>query len=291
MGSPERVDVLLVPYDSGHRGLRMGAGPEHLARSGLDGAPGLGGREVRVSVVEAASPFRTENTTAFELFGIVSERVRVAVGAGAFPLVLSGNCNATVGTLAGVMGAGPEEETGLIWFDDHADFRTPETSASGFLDGMGLSIAVGHCWERAARAVPGFRPVREENVVLVGTRGAEEVERERFGRSKLAVVTEREMREAGAQGRFGAALAGLRGRVRSVHVHLDLDVLDPEVVGPANEFAPEGGLTVEEVEAAIRAISEHFIVASANVASYDPARDEEGRVARAGVKLAKALVG
>jgi hypothetical protein len=31
------IQLLLVPYDSGHRGWRCGAGPEHLLRAGLPG--------------------------------------------------------------------------------------------------------------------------------------------------------------------------------------------------------------------------------------------------------------
>jgi arginase len=107
---------------------------------------------------------------------MVAERVSEATASGSFPLVLSGNCNATVGVIAGLAGASAKEEgaeeVGLIWFDGHADFNTPETTTSGFLDGMGLAIAVGHCWAQMVRAVPGFRPVREKNVVLIGSRGA-----------------------------------------------------------------------------------------------------------------------
>lgn len=183
------VAVFAVPYDSGHRGVRMGAGPEHFLRSGLCEALRGDGRGVDTDVIEAQKTFRTENTTAFELFGLLADRVREAAASGRFPLVLSGNCNATVGTLAGIRSADPDDEVGLIWFDGHADFKTPETSPDGFLDGMGLSIAVGHCWKQALRTVPRFRPIREENVVLVGTRGAQEADRDRFEGSALTVVT------------------------------------------------------------------------------------------------------
>ena len=69
-----------------------------------------------------------------------------ATASGRFPLVLSDNCNATVRVITGLTGASPkeEEEVGLIWFDGHADFNTPETTTSGFLDSMGLATAVGH---------------------------------------------------------------------------------------------------------------------------------------------------
>ncbi len=38
MGTHPDISVVVVPYDSGHRGLRMGAGPEHLVEGGLAGA-------------------------------------------------------------------------------------------------------------------------------------------------------------------------------------------------------------------------------------------------------------
>jgi arginase len=136
------VEILAVPYDSGHRGVRMGGGPEHLLRGGIEGKLADGRRQVRARIVEARSPFRAEIATAFELFRRVSERVGAAVEAGSFPLVLSGNCNNIVGVVAGLAGSSPDE-VGIVWFDDHADFNTPETTTTGFLDGMGLAIAVG----------------------------------------------------------------------------------------------------------------------------------------------------
>jgi arginase len=81
----------------------------------------------------------------------------------------------------------------------------------------------------------------------------------------------------------------MAGKVRRVHVHLDLDVLDPDAVNPANEFAPQRGLRAEEVEACIWAIRERFEVTSATVASYDPSFDGEGRVLKAGVTLTEDL--
>jgi arginase len=193
------------------------------------------------------------------------------------------------GDLANAGASPKEEEVGLIWFDGHADFNTPETTTSGFLDDMGLATAVGHCWAEMVRTVPAFRPVREENVVLIGSRGATQVEKERLWASEATVVEEQSVRALGAQGALEPALNAMVGRVRRVHVHLDLDVLDPDAVNPANEFAPERGLRAEEVEACIWAIRERFEVSSATVASYDPSFDREGRVLKAGVTLTEGL--
>ncbi len=282
------VAVFAVPYDSGHRALRMGTGPQHFLSNGMEDALLATGHRVSSEVLEARSSFRTEITTTFELLGVVAQRVREAAESGDFPLVLSGNCIATVGVVSGLRGASGEE-LGIVWFDGHADFNTPETTTGVSLDGMGLSVAVGHCWTQMARTIPGFSPVREDNVVLVGGRGASSIEKERLRDSGVSVVEERHIQEASSAEALGAALDTVRARVGRVHVHLDLDVLDPDVVGIANEFAPEGGLTAEEVEEAVRVIRERLEVASATVASYDPSFDWKGRVLKAGIGFARAL--
>ena len=290
MGNKERsVAVFAVPYDSGHRALRMGAGPEHFLSNGMENALAASGHGVSLEVLEAQSSFLTEITTTFELLEVVAQRVRGAAGSGDLPLVLSGNCIATVGVVAGLANPSQEEELGIVWFDGHADFNTPETTTSASLDGMGLATAVGHCWAQMARTIPGFRPLREDNVVLVGGRGADSLEKERLRDSGVSVVEERRIREVSSAEALGAVLDTMAGRVERVHVHLDLDVLDPEAVGPANEFAPEEGLRTEEVEGSIRVIRERLEVASATLASYDPSLDRKGRVLEAGVAFARTL--
>ena len=186
----------------------MGAGPEHLLGNGLGEALGAGGRRVSSQVLHPAGDPPAEVATAFELDGLVSRGVSSAVSEGAFPLVLSGNCNTSVGTLAGVGPTG----LGVVWFDAHADFNTPETTTTGFTDGMGLAIAVGHCWKEMARGVPGFSAVPEENVVLVGARDVGPEERERLDASRIGPVDADLIEERGLRGALAQALDALGSR-------------------------------------------------------------------------------
>ncbi len=278
------VRVVAVPYDSGHRSLRMGAGPGHLLKNGLCEALGSSERRVELATLHPQKDPLAEVATAFELDRLVSEEVRDAVSGGELPVVLSGNCNISVGTLAGV---GPEG-LGIVWFDAHADFNTPETTTTGFSDGMGLAIALGHCWKEMARGVPGFSPVAEENVVLAGAREVEPSEKERLGASPVVVVGADRIEQEGLRA-LAVALDILRTRVGRVYVHVDLDVLDAGKVGKANEFASEGGLSAEELEEALGMICERFAVAACGIASYDPAFDADGRVLRAAVAGVRVL--
>jgi arginase len=285
MAEPPAVRTIIAPYDSGHRGLRMGAGPDHLMEGGLPEMlcsterPSLSFTHVLPEVDPPA-----EVATAFELDRLVSEQVREAVAGGEFPLVLSGNCNTAVGTISGL----GVSDLGVVWFDAHADFNTPETTTTGFTDGMGLAVAVGHCWKVMARGVPGFSAVAERDVLLAGVRAMEPAEEERLAASDVSVVgADRIVLEG--PGTLEAAFDGLKSRVDRVYVHLDLDVLDPEKVGKANEFAPEGGLSAEDLKTALGLVRERFAVAAAGIASYDPAFDADGRVLAVALAFARML--
>jgi arginase family enzyme len=97
------VRTIFAPYDSGHRSLRMGAGPDHLMESGLPEMlrsterPSLSFADVLPEVDPPA-----EVATVFELDRLVAEQVQEALAGGELPLVLSGNGNTAVGTIAGL---------------------------------------------------------------------------------------------------------------------------------------------------------------------------------------------
>jgi arginase len=96
------VQIIQVPYDSAHRDLRMGSGPLHFMRSGLEQTLNQCGDNVHVDIVESNSAFKSEIKTAFELYRELAERVRSASSNRRFPLILSGNCNSSFGTIAGI---------------------------------------------------------------------------------------------------------------------------------------------------------------------------------------------
>ena len=280
-GHPD-IRIIAVPYDSGHPDRRMGAGPQHLLDNGLAESLRSDGRGVSITTVRHEREPPAEVATAFELQGLVSRQVRSAIDEGQLPLVLSGNCNtAAIGSLAGA------ENPGIVWFDAHGEFNTPETTTTGFIDGMGLAIAVGHCWKEMAKGVPGFNPIPEENAVMAWVRAVDTSEQERFDASGVVVVGP----DVEGQGlrALEDALDRLRSRVELVYVHLDLDVLDAAKVGRANEFATPEGMDVEQLEAALDMVRERFDVAAAGIASYDPSFDTDGRVLRAATAGARAL--
>src|SRR6266550_9222781 len=215
------VQLLAVPYDSGHRGAGMGAGPEALLKAGLERTLREDGHRVHTKIAELpADSWHAEIQTSFELMRMLSAAVTNAVEAGRFPIVLAGNCNTAVGTIAG-LGA---RSIGVAWFDAHADFNTPETTASGFLDGTAVAIITGRCWTQLAATVPGFEPVPDDRVCLIGTRDIDSLEGGLLDQSAVEVIGPRKLRSD-----LTGSLSSIGRRVQRMYIHLDLDVLDAGV--------------------------------------------------------------
>jgi arginase len=193
------------------------------------------------------------------------------------PITLSGNCNTGVlAALAHNTGA----NLGIVWFDAHSDAETPETSTSGFLDGMGLAMALGRCWRPMLESA-GIAPVPGCRVVLVGAREISEAAGRLLGDTGVAVIPPAEVREVG----IAAGIDQLqKAGVTRLHVHVDVDVLDCDRVGRANAYALPDGLMPDQLVAAIRSLTGAFALTSASLASYDPETDPSGRVAEAAVQ-------
>lgn len=174
---------------------------------------------------------------------------------------------------------------GVVWFDGHGDCNTPENFTGNFLDAMGLSTLTGRCWQALCATVPGYRPVPDEHVVLVGAHGADRGALGVLAASGIAHVSAAEVIARGAPAALGPTLDAIaRYGVGRFYVHLDVDVLDA-AWAPATEFAPEGGLMPDQLAACVGEITSRFAVAAAAVASYDPDHDREDRVLSAALDV------
>jgi len=278
------IQIIQLPYDSGHMGVRTGRGPDHFLQRKVDQILRDDGHQVDSYRIESKAFFTTEIGTAFELNRLLAGQVNSAIRSKVFPIVLAGNCNSCLGTLAGI-GQNP---LGVVWFDAHGDFNTPETTLSGFFDGMGLAMATGRCWRPLLGTIPGFSPVADANVVHIGARDLDPEEARLLQESEVQVVKPGEegnrMRTA-----IQTALNKLGKKVSRVYLHVDIDVLDTGEALP-NHLAVPGGLSVELVEEVIGMVKERFEVCAGAITSFEPDYDKDDQVLDAGIRIIKAFV-
>ncbi len=281
------VAILSVPYHLDRHAEGPGNGPARLLEAGVEATlTGAGHTVAPVQSVGLDQSVGNETGDIFELARRLAAAVRDARQGGAIPLVLAGDCSNVIGLVSG--SSEGAEDLGIVWLDAHGDAHTPESSSSGFFDGMPLAVVLGRCWKTLAASVPGFRPLEGGDVVHLGGRAFDDNEREPMEAAGIAVIDAVAMQADGGEARVTEALEQLAARKQRLHVHLDLDVID-RADGVANGHAVDGGPSLALIEAALTTVAVTGQISSATICSYDPSFDADGRAAAAGIRLLGAL--
>ncbi len=273
------IDIIAVPYDSAQLHYRMGAGPAALLDAGLAQLPG-----VRVPTIDVDAPSSPDAVRILDhpirLADAVSRAAAQARAQARFPLVLSGNCFMSVGAVAAI-----SDDLAFVWLDAHGDLNTPANSPSGFLDGMGAAVMLGWCHGGAAATIHDFAPLPASRFTLAGARDLDAGEAAAVASGQVRHVPAAALRDGVSDATLDDMIAG----ASRAYVHLDLDVLDPDAVGPANTYATRGGVTLEQVGDLITALAHRMPIAGMTISSYDPAVDASGAVRNGAVRLVRGV--
>ena len=256
--------IVEVPFHMGVEQVAVGRGPAQFVAAGADRVLSTGGIPAEVLHVQKRDSTTTGLDAIVDLNRQVRYAVRAALAEGVAPIVLSGNCNSCLGTLAGIgeQGAAPG---GIVWLDAHGDFNTPESSISGNLDGMALAAAVGLCHHDLAQRIGLEAAVAPGNVLLLGCHDLDPGEPERLAAAGVTVRRPHELRDV------TDALHSLGERAGAIYLHIDIDFLT--------------GVTLAEGESLLRAILESVPVAAIALTNYNPGLDDDARIRDAGLHL------
>ncbi|MBA2753197.1 MAG: arginase family protein [Chloroflexia bacterium] len=270
--------VIRVPYRYDEREEGLGAGPSALLGAGLVDRLKSAGVEV-AGAVEVTLPDeeREAGRTAVNI-GLLGAHTARATGdaldAGETVLVLAGDDTATIGVLAGLQRAhGAGAAIGVVWFDAHGDFNTPETSYSGILAGMPVAILAGLAgplWRAAAGLAP---PMPTDRIVLGGVRELDHKEETLLRSTDATILT---TQEVCAEEPLRRVVGRLAASVEWLWIHIDLDVLDPRHVPSASTPSPRG-LEIDELVRGLRVVLTTGRVAVVSVAGLNPGGGERGK--------------
>lgn len=256
------MTIITVPYHVGIHNHRVGAGPHQLLPKVHEKLASLN-LVVTVENISPVDDFEGEIGRSFELLRRVSRAVCKAKGTGSFPLLLAGNCNTSVGAAAGLRLAGTDD-LDVVWIDAHNDAGTPDDLMHGYFDGMGVSMLCGQSWKALMSTIPGHSPIPMDHVVFCGLRNQSLQEQRKLEGASARII----YGEDGSKCAKSLVEYQLdRTLLRETLLHVDLDVLDPEAVGWANEFPSRGGLTTEAL-AECMGIAAHGSPAALTIASF-----------------------
>ena len=194
---------------------------------------------------------------------------------GRLTLVLGGDCSVLVGVALALRRRGCY---GLAFLDGHADFYSPSTEPTAEVASMELAIVSG-AGPAALADIDGLSPyLREQDVVLLGTRDLEAVTAEGspdVRETGMRVIDLREVRRLGADQSASQALERLTGAgLDGFWIHLDADVLDDAVM-PAVDYRLRGGLVADELSGILAALLASRRAVGLSVTIYNPELDDE----------------
>ena len=298
---PKKIRVIGVPLDLGQSRRGVDMGPSAVRVAGLEARLEALGHEVEdggnvaVAIPEQKKEGDPHAKYLKEITATCTKHAELIVKtleAGKVPISLGGDHSMAAGTVAGVAEfyRRQKQHVGLIWIDAHSDINTPETSPSGNVHGMPMAALVG-LGPVELGGIFDFTPkVRPENVVLLGIRDIDAVEKENVRKSGISCITMRDIDERGMRTVMEEALRIAGRGTAGYHVSLDMDWVDPEDA-PGVGTPVRGGATYREAHLAMEIIADHGRMLSFEIVEVNPVIDEHNKTADLAVELALSAFG
>lgn len=283
------LSLIFSPYHVGIRGKGPGAGPDFLKARGLAQTLHDFGLPIHEVEIEPVDDFEGDIGRSFEVIRRTAKLVAQARQQGSFPIVLAGNCSSAVGVAAGLHASGGHDDgqLGCVWFDAHDDFNTPDTVLSGYFDSMPIAMLAGQCWKGLLESVPGHRAINLKQLVHVGMRDVNVLERARVEEAGFDVIWGNTEKKVDFKGELRTVLR--RKQLRPTMVHFDVDSLDTSI-GKANRFAAPGGLLKADIDGCLEEISKAAEPVSLTVASFDPSYEGAENLSSVAIESIKTFI-
>jgi len=296
MNMISKVGILGVPYNVGWKGEGIDRGPQALRNAGLAerlrvvrAVEDLGDVRADLPRYDNSNPRLVNPQQVIALCKALASRVESLCRDGYFPLILGGEDSALMGIIEGLKRS-LKKRIGLIYFDAHGDFNTPETTPSGLIGGMDVAIVSGRGPEILTK-IFGYSPqLPEENIVLFGVRDLDPPERIALEGSRVHVYSRAKIGEVGSGSAMKDALDRLEHACDHIYVHVDLDVLDESVMKAQILPVPDG-LSLSEFTEAIRTVRATGKLRGLAIMVFNPLKDSDGLEADKVAKLIAEAVG
>ena len=189
--------------------------------------------------------FAKRITSVYKQCKRLANHVKVNLQENNFPIVISGDHSAALGSISGIKAAYPTKNIGVIWIDAHADIHSPYSSPSGNIHGMPLAAALAddnldfqinevsrettELWERMKNiAIPGTK-IESENLIYFGVRDTEEPEDKQIEKLDIKNYMVAEIRYRGLKTCVDEAIDKL-SNCDVIYISFDVDSMDCDLI-------------------------------------------------------------
>jgi arginase len=220
----------------------------------------------------------------------LADAVEAVLDAHEFPVVLGGDCTILLGSMLALRRRG---RYGLFFIDGNADFFQPAAEPNGEGASMDLAFVTGY-GPALLTDIEGRAPlVRPEDAVAFAFRDHED--QAKSGSQplppELRAYDLHAVHRMGVESAARAAIDHLmRAELDGFFIHLDADCLDDAIM-PAVDFRIPGGLSWNELGAALDIALTSGKAVGLEVTIYNPRLDEDGTAGRGLADVLAAALG
>lgn len=293
------IDIIGVPSDFGANiaGALMGPAAIRTARV-HEQLRQMGVLTRELGDVEVPNRYLLEETAAdthyLSVVQLVCDVLKTtslaSLAAQHIPLVLGGDHSIAMGSLAATCMHYATQRIGLLWVDTHADINTPDSTHTGNVHGMPLSVLLGKGHPELLQLFHKQATILPEHIVLVGLRDIDPEEKHILKKSGVTYYTMRDVDEKGIRKIVKEISKHSFKDIDGLHVSFDLDVMNPAQL-PGVSTPVSGGLTLREAHLLLEMVHETQHLVAADFVELNPFKDVQGQSALMAVDLICSLFG
>jgi arginase len=285
---------------AGTRGASMGIDAVKIAALDFGSYFFKRNKSVKVPVENLLllEPIRNEYAKRIKgVYGVaerLAKEVQKAVEApNTFPIILLGDHSSSIGTVAGIKMACPNQRLGLIWIDAHADLHSPYTTPSGNMHGMPMAALIDEdnlenrinnpeqetieYWEKL-KSLGGIKPkLLPSDLIYLAARDMEQQETYLIKKHGIRIYSVAEMRTKGVE-RAAFEVLNYLDKCDIIHVSFDVDCMDPSISRGTGTPA-KNGITEREAGNFISRLLYSKKIVSFEIAEINPTLDRENIMA------------
>lgn len=204
----------------------------------------------------------------------VYDEVLESLNSNNFPLVVGGDHSTAIGSVGASLDF-YKGDVSVIWFDAHTDIHTDETTPSGNIHGIPLSVCIGRCINNELNI--NTYKLDPKNLYYIGIRSYEKEEIDYINKENITKYSDIDVINKGIE----VVINEISNQINTKYVHLsfDLDVLNDDEFPSVNvllhkTYVSGKGLSFDMVNKGLELLFKKLNITSMDIVEYNPLLDK-----------------